>query len=100
MTALWQAIADLRLVLAGDDNKAKRIAAANVLVAAGQFWLQIEQGTPFGGSGDIDESEAISQCCAAIEDLGGVVPMMARGAVLKLLLPILIKLLLEQLNRE
>jgi hypothetical protein len=100
MTVLWQAISDLRMVLRGDDAKAKRIAMANVVVATGQFWLQLEQGQPFGGSGDLDETEAISQACAAVEDLGGVVPMMAGGALLKIILPILVKLILEQLQKE
>ncbi len=100
MTSLWQAIADLRMALQSGDAKVKRIAMASVLVAVGQFWLQLEQGQPFGGSPDLDETEAFSQACGAIEDLGGTVPVMAGGAVLKLILPILVKLILEKLSEE
>lgn len=96
MLELLNAIRDFRAALRSNDQKAIRIAAASLLVAIGDAWLRIESGNNPIGEGQ-DTVAIHDELCAAIEELGGEVPMGAGGAILSILIPILLKLLADRL---
>lgn len=100
MFELISAIQSFRTALASKDPHAIRLASAALLIAIGQAWQLLEQGAPFGANGDGDDSgvELHGELCAAIEDMGGVVPVASGGLVIKILLPILLKLIADQFS--
>jgi hypothetical protein len=107
MRAIWQDINEFR---AATDSKGKRIATAKLTRDVGIFWLDLEEGgVVFGVTSTdedaIDEAKLYDAVAGMIEDLGGTVPMQsaevgAGGEVLKILLPILLKLLADRLTRN
>lgn len=96
MLELIEAIRVFREALSAGDRKAIRVAAAALLCAIGDAWLQLEQKVPFGDTSDV---EVCGELHAAIEDLGVEVPSEG-GPALTLLMSILVKLLLEQLRGD
>lgn len=102
MRAIWQDIEEFR---SATDAKGKRIAAAKTTRDVGIFWLDLEVGTEvFGASDqDVDEKKLIDAIAGFVEDSGGSVPSFstsdgvgANGEILKMLLPILLKILSDR----
>lgn len=105
MRAIWQDIEEFR---AATTPKDKRIAAAKTTRDVGIFWLDIETGEVFYGTEDQEQetNRLIESVASLIEDLGGVVPSYstaevgAGGEILKMLLPILLKILADRFTQN
>jgi len=102
MVELLEAISVFRAALQGGDRKAIRIAAAGLICAIGDAWLQLEQKIPFGDSPEVEaeaEADVADAVNEAIIDLGVEVPK--EGSIsLSLLFSILVRLLIEQMRNE
>ena len=102
---------DIQEIRAAETPKGKRIGAAKAVRDTGIFWLDYEEGGTIFFATPEDEADCGKLCqevASLIEDLGGTVPSYSTSTeevganltILKMLLPILLKILADRFTQE
>ena len=103
MKAIWQILIDLQNALQNSDNVQTKQFLGGLLVAIGNYLIN-SSTPPVIGSAYVDTEEDLDRVITAasdvIDQLGGNIPMAAGGEklaraieLLKVLLPLLVKIL-------
>lgn len=104
MKAIWQILIDLQNALQNSDNIQTKQFLGGLLIAIGNYLINSSTPPVIGAAAPIDAEEDLDRVITAasdvIDQLGGNIPMAAGGEklaraieLLKVLLPLLVKIL-------